>query len=647
MPRSKVGKKREKVNVERLTKAVEDCMNEGISLREAVRRYEVSKTTLIRHLLAFKNSESQEFVYSATNKTKQVFSPDEEESLKTYLITAARLHYGLTKVEVRSLAYQYASAKGKAFPDNWNKEKMAGKEWLRQFMKRQTDLSLRKPEPTSLARSTAFNQVNVKSFFKNYKEILSRRPFSPEQIWNIDETGISTVHVPPKIISPKGVKQVGQMTSGERGQNVTLIAAINALGNAIPPMMIFPRVHFKANMIKGCPVGTIGKANPSGWSNSDLFFEFMQHLKNHVNATPDKQIIILLDNHDSHISIPTIDYCKENGIILLTFHPHTSHKMQPLDRTVFGPLKSYYNTACSEWMLMHPGQPITIYDVAELIGKAFPQAFTPVNIQKGFQVTGLYPFNENIFQEHEFLTSYVTDRPLIENPNSNAAISSPPIVSFTPAFASTSSDQNQSLVTPEILRPFPKAPERKKSGGRPKGKSRILTDTPEKEELEQKRNLKGIKTVKRQLVNKVKVTKKKEELDSSEGESLPSLSSSEDETLEEIISKDKGWMEINTLQQMNQNDEICRGDFVLIKLAGKKTVKYFIGEILNIGDNNEIRYLRRIKETNKFVNDSVDSYDFSPADVICKLPPPERTKGTARQCSTLCFSVSFDGYQVN
>lgn len=70
------------------------------------------------------------------------------------------------------------------------------------------------------------------------------------------------------------------MTSRERGQNITLIAAINASGNHIPPMLIFPRVNFKAHMIKGAPLGTIGGANSSGWSNEPLFLQFFEHFKN-------------------------------------------------------------------------------------------------------------------------------------------------------------------------------------------------------------------------------------------------------------------------------------------------------------------------------------------------------------------------------
>lgn len=39
----------------------------------------------------------------------------------------------------------------------------------------------------------------------------------------------------------------------------------------------------------------------------------------------------------SHISVPAIRLAKENGVVLVTLHPHTSNKMQPLDKSVFGP----------------------------------------------------------------------------------------------------------------------------------------------------------------------------------------------------------------------------------------------------------------------------------------------------------------------
>lgn len=38
-------------------------------------------------------------------------------------------------------------------------------------------------------------------------------------------------------------------------------------------------------MLKGAPVGAVGGANPSGWSNEDLFFDYMQHFIKFSNAS--------------------------------------------------------------------------------------------------------------------------------------------------------------------------------------------------------------------------------------------------------------------------------------------------------------------------------------------------------------------------
>lgn len=90
---------------------------------------------------------------------------------------------------------------------------MAGKDWFISFMGRQKDLKLRKPENTSLARSIlpymAFNREYVGNFFENLRETFDRHKFKPERIYNLDETGISAVMRPPKVIAmafgaPKG-----------------------------------------------------------------------------------------------------------------------------------------------------------------------------------------------------------------------------------------------------------------------------------------------------------------------------------------------------------------------------------------------------------------------------------------------------------
>ena len=55
------------------------------------------------------------------------------------------------------------------------------------------------------------------------------------------------------VIPQKGAKQVGRVTSGERGQNVTLAIAVNAAGMSIPPFFIFSTVNFHQHFLRGAP----------------------------------------------------------------------------------------------------------------------------------------------------------------------------------------------------------------------------------------------------------------------------------------------------------------------------------------------------------------------------------------------------------
>ncbi|XP_004208585.2 uncharacterized protein LOC101237085 [Hydra vulgaris] len=235
---------------------------------------------------------------------------------------------------------------------------------LRLFRKRYLHkLYLRKPEATRLARSSTFNKHTVSLTYDNFRKALSQSPLyiKATDIWNLDETGLSIVHVPYKILAPLIMKQVRSMTSAERRTMVTMKAAINEIGGFIIPMVIFPRVNFKDFMITGAPEGSIGGTNQSGWSNESMFVKFLQHFIKYAKPTIEQPVILILDNHESHISVPAIHIAKDNGVKLITLHPHTSNLMQPLDKTVFGPFKIYFNTAANELLmpLGHVGKPLT------------------------------------------------------------------------------------------------------------------------------------------------------------------------------------------------------------------------------------------------------------------------------------------------
>ena len=102
------------------------------------------------------------------------------------------VHTATTTSDVRKFAYDLAVANNCSFPESWNKRKLAGKDWLYGFISRNPGISLRQPEATSLSRAAGFNQVEVDKFFYLLRELYKKFHFISSQIYNVDETGMST-----------------------------------------------------------------------------------------------------------------------------------------------------------------------------------------------------------------------------------------------------------------------------------------------------------------------------------------------------------------------------------------------------------------------------------------------------------------------
>lgn len=456
-----------------------------------------------------------------------------ELELVAYLEEMDKRFYGLTFKEVQSLAYEYAECNNIQHPFNKN-IKLAGRDWVYGFLARHPNLSLRKPEGISVARAIGFNKGQIDLFFTNLHDINVQHDMQtkPTRTYNMDESGLNTVpNRLPKIISGKGQRSVGKIVSGERGQTVTVVCCMSAAGHFVPPAIIFPRKRMKPELTDGAPSSSLFLLSDSGFINAELFLTWLQHFASHTKPSADDPVLLILDNHSSHISIPAIKFCREHHIHLLSLPPHSSHRLQPLDKTFFGPLKAYYANECSKWMSAHPGRCITQFQIANLFRLAYEKAATIGIATKGFQACGILPMNADIFSEVDFLPSEMTNRPLSSNSdnlshpvgeNMNAQVQQPSTsqhirpmefekttVTNVPAghrpmptenslenicenFASGSSKstdisthaclQNvftpvKCSVSPQIIRPFPKAshPQKRRRNSK---RSEILTSSP-------------------------------------------------------------------------------------------------------------------------------------------------------------------------
>ena len=404
-----------------MIRAVDDVLNNGISERKAAEQYHVKRSSLKRRLKEARSMPEvlAEARYAPYGKcSMKIFTSAEEKQLVEYCLRASKMGYGLSPIKLRALAYEYAAKLRKRLPHSrhgrpnpWEKNKQAGKDWVRAFLCRHKELSIRKPEATSIGRMSAFNKHNVDMFYSNVHEVLTKYKFQPNNIWNCDETGVTTVQTPEHVIAGKGERQVASVTSAERGTLVTMCNAVNASGASIPPFYIFPRVHFKEIFLRNGAPGCVGTAQSTGWMVEVTFVEWFRHFVKCVRPSKEVPALLILDNHETHMSIEFINLAAENGVVVITIPPHTSHKLQPLDISVYGPFKRLYNREIGSWLVGHPGKTVTIYDIAEISGNAWTKASMPANIISGFVASGIHPFQPDKWQDEDFCLAQVTDRP--------------------------------------------------------------------------------------------------------------------------------------------------------------------------------------------------------------------------------------------
>ncbi|XP_067140159.1 uncharacterized protein [Centruroides vittatus] len=234
-------------------------------------------------------------------------------------------------------------------------------------MKRNSNLSLRILEATSAARAVGFNKVAITAFFELLSSVVNKHKLTPERIYDCDETEISCV---PKskgrIISVKGRRQVGALTSAKRGQTVTVEVYFNAASTYLLPMFVYLRLRMKQELLNGAAPGTWAECHSSGWMQGNIFISWFKRFVKLSRASKERPVLLLLDGHSTHTkNIELIDML-ETMTLYYCFPPHCTHRLQPLDVAFMKPLSTYYDQEVTKWLRCNPGWVVGVFQIAEL-----------------------------------------------------------------------------------------------------------------------------------------------------------------------------------------------------------------------------------------------------------------------------------------
>ena len=445
--KAKRGKPYDKANLLRAYEATKT----GISVYRSARMYNVPESTLRDRTIGI-------VALDGHSGPERIFSQEEEKKLVDHIIYMGNIGYGYTKGNIQFMAADYARSIGKTV----KAANGLSDHWFYAFLKRWPDLKMVKPQKLSIARAKCASQETIDNYFKELGTVLKENDLMDAPQRNFDETGISTEHAPPKIVCAKSTDP--QSITSPKSSSATIIAGANAIGNHIPPFYVFPGKRWIDGLLDGAAAGSDGTMSDSGWSNGTIFETYvMDHLAKHADIKEDSQpTLIMYDGHKSHLRLTLTEWARQRHVVLFVLPPHTSHLTQPLDVSVFGPLKNHYYRECQTYLHQNPGITITRYEVAALTTRPYLKALCPENIQAGFRKSGIYPYNTQVFSASQLAPAVIyhadeegpsnegtssNDPSAIEIQNEPPVVPTPPTDTTVPQLTMPSQTENANRAT--------------------------------------------------------------------------------------------------------------------------------------------------------------------------------------------------------
>jgi len=123
--------------------------------------------------------------------------------------------------------------------------------------------------------------------------------------------------------------------------------------------------------------------------------------------------ILLLDGHATQVfNLAFLKLMKENNITPFCFPSHTTHWLQPADKTFFKSLKHHWTEGGRKFIRETGGKAPSKKQYFELFIPAWQKAASIDTAQSGFRETGMFPVNVQAILSHAFEPSQTTERPL-------------------------------------------------------------------------------------------------------------------------------------------------------------------------------------------------------------------------------------------
>ncbi|EGU82006.1 hypothetical protein FOXB_07480, partial [Fusarium oxysporum f. sp. conglutinans Fo5176] len=236
----------------------------------------------------------------------------------------------------------------------------------------------------------------IRNWFGLIENTIAKYGIRLDDIYNFDETGFMMGVIASGMVI-KGTERSGRPKLVQPGNRewITVIQAINAEGQAIPPFIIGTGQYHLANWYQesNLPGDWAIAKSQNGCTDNEIGLEWLKHFdRSTAKRSNSRYRLLILDGHESQHSVDFERYCKENKIITLCMPPHSSHLLQPLDVRCFSVLKQAYGREI-EHLIRCSITRVSKTEFFPAFYAAFQATMTEKNIQAAFRGAGIVPFD--------------------------------------------------------------------------------------------------------------------------------------------------------------------------------------------------------------------------------------------------------------
>ena len=205
------------------------------------------------------------------------------------------------------------------------------RQWLSNWAQRH-NLYLRYLEPLEALRMDFATTGLIRRWFQEMVELVQSVPVQLR--WNADEVMITITRSRKWVVGP-GQQVFSRKT--DKLPHFTIMACFNALGLGPLPMIVVPNLVSASVVFQEFRELCTVTSTKNGWVNGDAwidwttaFCQWVDQYREHLGV-PGRAALLFVDGAPTRGNARALEIFRAHGIHVVTFPPHLTHVLQPVD----------------------------------------------------------------------------------------------------------------------------------------------------------------------------------------------------------------------------------------------------------------------------------------------------------------------------